>query len=254
MFPSIRASRRLAARTASAACTTSTRCAPVHRSALVRRPTVGPSASSAPTVRRTSRASISAASIRAPAHAARTHAAWLSATIRSAAVCWTLSAIRLWRATAKNVSTAFDPVPCSSPATRLIRQTPRFVVATTVRPIAPANPCDPSPCGPNSQCRIAGDQQTAVCSCVRNYIGRAPNCRPECTQNPDCRGDRACINERCVDPCRGACGMQTTCTVTNHQPNCRCVEGYEGDPFALCSPKLRKNAFRSSSSHCAVAA
>lgn len=102
------------------------------------------------------------------------------------------------------------------------------------RPEPVGNPCIPSPCGPNSQCRVVGTQ--AACSCLPNYIGRSPNCRPECTNNAECPGNLACINERCKDPCPGSCGAKATCTVINHSPNCVCESGYTGDPFAECSP------------------
>ena len=42
----------------------------------------------------------------------------------------------------------------------------------------PSDPCFPSPCGPYSQCRNSGGN--AVCSCLPNYVGNPPNCRPEC--------------------------------------------------------------------------
>lgn len=105
-----------------------------------------------------------------------------------------------------------------------------------VRPICdePQMPCTPSPCGPNSQCREVGS--TAVCSCLPNYIGRAPNCRPECTINSECPTSRACINERCKDPCPGACGISAYCNVINHSPVCTCGNGYTGDPFSGCYP------------------
>lgn len=106
------------------------------------------------------------------------------------------------------------------------------------------NPCVPSPCGPNSQCRVVGDE-TAVCSCTAKYIGRPPNCRPECTLNAECPGNLACINEMCKDPCTGACGPYTTCTVSVHQPICRCLDQYHGDPFSSCSliplSKIKRN-------------
>lgn len=102
------------------------------------------------------------------------------------------------------------------------------------RPIydEPQMPCTPSPCGPNSQCREVGS--TAVCSCLPNYIGRAPNCRPECTINSECAPNRACINERCKDPCPGACGISAYCNVINHTPVCTCGNGFTGDPFSGC--------------------
>lgn len=103
------------------------------------------------------------------------------------------------------------------------------------RPIAEVpsgNPCIPSPCGPYSQCRVVGN--TPACSCLPNYIGRAPNCRPECTINAECPGNLACQNERCKDPCPGSCGPYSTCRVVEHSPICTCVSGYTGDPFARC--------------------
>lgn len=110
-----------------------------------------------------------------------------------------------------------------------------FLLEMHIEPAVPkpnVNPCVPSPCGPNSQCRIVGD--TPVCSCLPNYIGRSPNCRPECTINSECPANLACINERCGDPCPGACGLYASCTVTNHRPICTCPIGFTGDPFSNC--------------------
>lgn len=98
---------------------------------------------------------------------------------------------------------------------------------------APVNPCVPSPCGPNSQCRVIGN--TGACSCLPNFIGRPPNCRPECTINEECSGNLACVNEKCQDPCPGSCGFNALCTVVNHSPVCTCIQGYTGDPFSGCS-------------------
>uniref|UniRef100_A0A1A9ZCQ5 EGF-like domain-containing protein n=1 Tax=Glossina pallidipes TaxID=7398 RepID=A0A1A9ZCQ5_GLOPL len=100
------------------------------------------------------------------------------------------------------------------------------------------NSCMPSPCGPNSQCRVSNANEQPVCSCLPNYIGRAPNCRPECTSNSECRSNQACVNRRCKDSCQGSCGSFTTCIVNNHRPICRCLPGYTGDPFAECSPQI----------------
>jgi len=97
----------------------------------------------------------------------------------------------------------------------------------------PTNPCVPSPCGPNSVCREIG--HTPACSCLDNYIGRPPNCRPECTINAECPGNLACSKERCKDPCPGSCGIYATCVTINHSPQCNCEPGYTGDPFAGCS-------------------
>jgi hypothetical protein len=98
-------------------------------------------------------------------------------------------------------------------------------------------PCTPSPCGPNSQCKVIGSQ--AACSCLPNYIGQSPNCRPECMIHPECPSNLACINERCKDPCVGSCGVNAVCSVRNHNAVCSCIVGYEGDPSSQCSLVLQ---------------
>lgn len=100
------------------------------------------------------------------------------------------------------------------------------------------NPCSPSPCGPNSQCREINEQ--AVCSCLPNYIGTPPGCRPECVVSSECPLSNACVNQKCIDPCPGTCGLNTKCNVINHSPICSCIPGYSGDPFTRCSPIPRK--------------
>lgn len=97
------------------------------------------------------------------------------------------------------------------------------------------NPCIPTPCGPNSQCR--SQNNLGVCTCLPNYIGRPPSCRPECTVNSDCASNLACINEKCKNPCRGSCGYNTDCQVISHQPQCTCHPGFIGDPFSGCREK-----------------
>lgn len=101
-----------------------------------------------------------------------------------------------------------------------------------VVPVQPTNPCLPSPCGPNSECRVV--QQQAVCSCLPNYNGSPPSCRPECVVNSECPLTKACVNQKCIDPCQGTCGINTVCKVLNHSPICSCREQYTGDPFSNC--------------------
>jgi hypothetical protein len=98
----------------------------------------------------------------------------------------------------------------------------------------PINPCQPSPCGPNSQCREVNGQ--AVCSCLPNYVGSPPGCRPECVVSTECQLTKACVNQKCVDPCPGTCGLNAKCQVINHSPICSCQSGYTGDPFTRCFP------------------
>lgn len=105
---------------------------------------------------------------------------------------------------------------------------------------APVDVCNPSPCGPNSQCRQVNGQ--AVCSCVPGYIGSPPSCRPECVSSPECPLIQACVNQKCIDPCPGTCGVSAICKVFNHNPHCHCPEGMTGDPFVNCH--LKGKVFR----------
>lgn len=100
------------------------------------------------------------------------------------------------------------------------------------------NPCQPTPCGPNSQCREVNEQ--AVCSCLPEYIGSPPLCRPECTISSECAFNKACINQKCADPCPGTCGQNANCRVHNHSPICSCRPGFTGDAFSRCFAIPRK--------------
>lgn len=98
------------------------------------------------------------------------------------------------------------------------------------------NPCaPPTSCGPHSECRVINEQ--AVCSCLRNMIGSPPHCRPECSLNSDCEPNKACINNKCKDPCSPSdfCGINAICRVINHLAICECPDRYSGDPFVTCS-------------------
>ncbi len=101
------------------------------------------------------------------------------------------------------------------------------------------NPCVPSPCGPNSVCRNIDNR--ATCACVTGMFGAPPNCRPECVVHQDCPSNKACINQKCKDPCVGACGFNAICSVKNHQPICNCFDGHEGDPYSGCNAKIGKS-------------
>lgn len=100
-----------------------------------------------------------------------------------------------------------------------------------------SNPCNPSPCGPNSQCREINN--VAVCSCVPGYSGNPPTCRPECTTSAECPLHKACNNYKCINPCIGACGAGALCEVVNHNPICSCPNDYTGDPFSRCIRKRK---------------
>lgn len=100
------------------------------------------------------------------------------------------------------------------------------------------NPCQPSPCGPNAQCRDINGSPS--CSCLPEFIGQPPNCRPECVSNSECPYNLACIGQKCKDPCPGVCGQNAECRVVSHTPNCVCLANYVGNPFIACSPPQRK--------------
>jgi hypothetical protein len=99
--------------------------------------------------------------------------------------------------------------------------------------IKPIDPCLPSPCGPYSTCRASNDK--AICTCLPQYQGAPPNCRPECLSSPECSLDKACVKQKCVDPCIGTCGQNAECRVHRHSPYCTCILSYEGDPFVRCT-------------------
>lgn len=91
------------------------------------------------------------------------------------------------------------------------------------------DPCNPSPCGPNSQCN------NGVCACLPEYQGDPyVGCRPECVLNSDCPRDKACVRNKCADPCVNVCGQNAECSVINHVPMCACKVGWSGDPFSSC--------------------
>lgn len=97
--------------------------------------------------------------------------------------------------------------------------------------------CNPSPCGPNSICKEM--LNSPICSCQPGYFGAPPYCKPECISNSECPTHRACINEKCTDPCETVCGSNTECHVISHSPSCSCLQDYTGNPFIECH-KIKK--------------
>ncbi|XP_047739044.1 uncharacterized protein LOC108675679 isoform X2 [Hyalella azteca] len=95
------------------------------------------------------------------------------------------------------------------------------------------DPCAGNPCGPNSKCDVYGNER--VCSCLPSYVGSPPQCRPECVRAEECSATKACLGNKCVDPCPGICGVNAECFVVSHNPICSCIHGYTGDPFVRCT-------------------
>lgn len=99
-------------------------------------------------------------------------------------------------------------------------------------PVIHKDPCTPSPCGPNSICKVSNNQ--AVCTCQPEFLGTPPACRPECLVSSECSQQQACIRQKCKNPCVGVCGQNTECKVINHSPICTCRARFTGDPFNRC--------------------
>lgn len=104
----------------------------------------------------------------------------------------------------------------------------------------PTSPCQPNPCGPYSECRQGSDDQ-AICSCLPGYFGNP--CRPECIINSDCPLNKACVNNKCVDPCEGSCGTNAICTVVSHKASCSCPNNFSGNPYSRCSERGKRSSF-----------
>lgn len=102
------------------------------------------------------------------------------------------------------------------------------------KPITPTL-CEPSPCGVNARCYIQNSNE--ICECVPEYHGNPyEGCRPECVGNSDCQMNRACVRNRCVDPCPGFCGVNAVCSIVNHAPVCTCPSETTGNALRICSP------------------
>lgn len=98
-------------------------------------------------------------------------------------------------------------------------------------------PCHPSPCGSNAICTERNG--AGACACLPDYIGDPySGCRPECVTNNDCPSHRACLNNKCKDPCPGVYGPNAECRVLNHSPQCNCLIGFTGNPLSACHPAI----------------
>jgi len=113
-------------------------------------------------------------------------------------------------------------------------------------PPAPKDPCNPTPCGPNTTCQKSPNGN-AICRCIANYIPKPDTitgCGPECVRDPDCDRGYVCENQRCIekpDPCNPSpCGPRTTCMVNSlGNPICRCEPGLVPKPDTItgCGPE-----------------
>lgn len=110
---------------------------------------------------------------------------------------------------------------CSCPANMVGNP---FVQCEEPRQAEPIDPCQPSPCRSNGICRV--------------YNGAATCSYPECVINEDCSRDRACVSQKCRDPCLNACGINAICRAINHKAVCSCPPEFYGSPYAQCLRQL----------------
>lgn len=52
------------------------------------------------------------------------------------------------------------------------------------------------------------------------------------------------MNQKCQNPCPGACGYNAECKVMDHIPSCLCPYDYTGDPFISCVQKQETCKFQ----------
>lgn len=101
-------------------------------------------------------------------------------------------------------------------------------------PVKKMDPCNPTPCGTNALCKVSRNG-IGGCICEDGYFGNPYEaCTPECVINTDCQYNKACLKNKCEDPCPGVCGTTALCEVINHVPSCKCASGYTGNPYNYC--------------------
>lgn len=70
----------------------------------------------------------------------------------------------------------------------------------------------------------------------------------ECTSDSQCGGAEACVSQRCVSACAGACGTGALCDAVEHRARCHCPPGTAGNPARICY--TRKPNFAAIHFHC----
>lgn len=92
-------------------------------------------------------------------------------------------------------------------------------------------------CAPTAECKA--ERHRAVCRCPAGYRGDPfVSCKKkECTRDQDCPSDRACIQEKCENPCtiKQQCGTHARCFVEQHTVQCACDPPWTGDPKRQCT-------------------
>ena len=63
-----------------------------------------------------------------------------------------------------------------------------------------------------------------------------------CSSDDECPDYNSCRNKQCIDPCilDDPCAINAFCKVVGHEPECKCPEGFFGDPRVECKPRKRQ--------------
>ncbi|PNF25784.1 hypothetical protein B7P43_G12126, partial [Cryptotermes secundus] len=105
------------------------------------------------------------------------------------------------------------------------------------------HPCDVhDPCAFNAVC--INTNHGTDCSCAEGYQGNGfVGCGPVksplpiCHYNEDCPPHKLCdrLNRVCINPClEDSCGENAQCLAVNHGIDCKCLDGYIGNPYVEC--------------------
>lgn len=113
-------------------------------------------------------------------------------------------------------------------------------ICQSQRCVEKPDPCDPSPCGPNTECSVTRTGNP-ICRCLPNFIPQPDTitgCGRECERDPDCGSGNICSNYRCQprpDPCDPTpCGPNTECNVNRQgNPVCTCLSGHTPQPDTI---------------------
>lgn len=104
------------------------------------------------------------------------------------------------------------------------------------RNCVPVCAVDGSSCGTGATCY--GAAHRANCECPPGFVGN-PNVACivlGCRSNSDCPGEKACVSEKCVNPCEvgNLCAVPAECTVYRHKVQCTCPPGFVADAGTGC--------------------
>ncbi|XP_037773775.1 fibropellin-1-like [Penaeus monodon] len=104
------------------------------------------------------------------------------------------------------------------------------------------DPCGlANPCAAKATCTTVSHRP--VCTCNPGYSGNpyvfcgVDNISTGCRGDGDCPSTQACINNDCRYPCEDdPCGINAECINSEHSAQCRCRNGFQGDPLKGCTP------------------